>query len=127
MGLGLGLFLVPILAGYWSITHRNRTRYMAARQSGYHVFFRAGLEGTLLFMVAFFIIKMIGFFSVSYYTLVVEHASKFFVFTQRDKEMTELTLLLVISFGLGFFFPFFRIDFIRRKNLQIGQLKRMVI
>ena len=42
--MGLGLFLVSALGGYWFLTHLYFTRYGALRDSGYHVFFRAAVS-----------------------------------------------------------------------------------
>ncbi len=46
--MGLGLFLVSALGGYWFLTHLYFTRYGALRDSGYHVFFRAAVSGGIL-------------------------------------------------------------------------------
>ncbi len=46
--MGLGLFLVSTLGGYWFLTHLHFTRYEALRDSGYHVFFRAAFAGGIL-------------------------------------------------------------------------------
>ena len=47
--MGLELFLVPILGGYWFLTRCNYTRYGAVRESGYHIFFRSAIAGVVLF------------------------------------------------------------------------------
>ena len=46
--MGLGLFLVSTLGGYWFLTHLHCTRYDAQRDAGYHVFFRAAIYGGIL-------------------------------------------------------------------------------
>ena len=46
--MGLGLLLIPSLAGYWFLQHANFTRYEIHRQSGYHLLFRAALAGIIL-------------------------------------------------------------------------------
>ena len=46
--MGLGLFLVPTVGGYWFLTHCNYTRYRAFRDSGYHVLFSSAFVGALL-------------------------------------------------------------------------------
>lgn len=51
--MGLGLFLIPALAGYWFLTHLYFTRYSVLRDSGYHVFFRSTIAGGILFVVAY--------------------------------------------------------------------------
>lgn len=51
--MGLGLFLIPTLAGYWFLTHLHATRYVTLRASGYHVFFRAAIAGGVLFFFSY--------------------------------------------------------------------------
>lgn len=51
--MGLGLFLIPTLAGYWFLTHLHATRYVTLRASGYHVFFRAAIAGGILFLFSY--------------------------------------------------------------------------
>lgn len=46
--MGLGLFLISTLGGYWFLTHLYFTRYGALRDSGCHVFFRAAISGGIL-------------------------------------------------------------------------------
>ena len=46
--MGLGLFLVPTIGGYWFLTHLNYTRYRAYRDSGYHVLFSSAFAGAWL-------------------------------------------------------------------------------
>ena len=54
--MGLGLFLVSALGGYWFLTHLHFTRYDALRDSGYHVFFRAAVTGGILAGIAHLIV-----------------------------------------------------------------------
>lgn len=53
--MGLGLLLVPVLAGYWLVTRLHYTRHPATRSSGYHVLFQSGLAGVGLFAIAYLI------------------------------------------------------------------------
>ena len=46
--MGLGLLLVPALAGYLVQTQLHFFRYRTLRESGHHVFFRSGLTGSIL-------------------------------------------------------------------------------
>lgn len=50
--MGLGLFLIPTIGGYWLLTHLNYTRYRAFRDSGYHILFSSAFAGALLFGLA---------------------------------------------------------------------------
>lgn len=44
----LGSFIIPILSGYWFLTHLNYTKYRILRESSYHVVFRSAITGGLL-------------------------------------------------------------------------------
>ena len=46
--MGLGLLLIPSLAGYWFLQNFNGTRYETYRVSGYHLLFRSAIVGSLL-------------------------------------------------------------------------------
>ena len=50
--MGLGLLLVPALAGYLFLSWFNATRYSLPRETGYHVVFRSAIAGVFLFFVA---------------------------------------------------------------------------
>lgn len=50
--MGLGLLLVPALAGYLFLKWFNGTRYSLPRETGYHVVFRSAIAGVLLFFIA---------------------------------------------------------------------------
>ena len=50
--MGLGLLLVPALAGYLSLRWCNATRYSLVRETGYHMVFQSAIAGALLFFVA---------------------------------------------------------------------------
>ena len=50
--MGLGLLLVPALAGYLFLSWFNATRYSLPRETGYHVVFRSALAGVFLFFIA---------------------------------------------------------------------------
>ena len=50
--MGLGVFLVPTLVGYWFLTHLHYTRFRVVRGFGYHVLFQAGIAGLVLFAIA---------------------------------------------------------------------------
>ena len=43
---------VPTLAGYLFLILWNVTRYRIARESGYHLFFKSAISGTILFVAA---------------------------------------------------------------------------
>ena len=50
--MGLGLLLVPALAGYLFLSWFNATRYSLPRETGYHVVFRSAIAGVFLFFIA---------------------------------------------------------------------------
>lgn len=50
--MGLGVLLVPALAGYLFLNWFNGTRYSLPRETGYHVVFRAAIAGVFLFFIA---------------------------------------------------------------------------
>ena len=50
--MGLGVLLVPALAGYLFLNWFNGTRYSLPRETGYHVVFRAAIVGVFLFFIA---------------------------------------------------------------------------
>lgn len=54
--MGLGLFLIPTLGGYWLLTHLHATRYATLRASGYHVFFQAAIAGVGLLIPTYAIL-----------------------------------------------------------------------
>ena len=50
--MGLGLLLVPALAGYLFLNWFNGTRYALPRETGYHVVFQSVIAGVVLFVIA---------------------------------------------------------------------------
>lgn len=58
--MGLGLFLIPTIGGYWFLTQFNYTRYRIFRDSGYHTLFSSAFVGALLFGVAHLIILLLN-------------------------------------------------------------------
>ena len=50
--MDFGLYLVPVLTGYWFLTHLHYTNYNVVRAAGYHVFFQSAIAGGLLFVFA---------------------------------------------------------------------------
>ena len=55
---GLGFFVVPLLSGYWFLTHCNFTKFRSLRDSGYHVLFRSAIAGLGIFVFAYFVIQI---------------------------------------------------------------------
>lgn len=58
MASWLDELLLPVIGGYWLLTHCNRWKYGARRQAGYHVFFRTSMAGLLLYGASWFILRM---------------------------------------------------------------------
>lgn len=50
--MGLGLLLIPSLAGYWFLRKANLTRFKIQRSSGYHLLFQSALAGVVLALFA---------------------------------------------------------------------------
>lgn len=57
--MGLGLLLVPALAGYLVQIRMNVFRYDTLRESGHHVFFRSALTGGILAILAHALVYLI--------------------------------------------------------------------
>lgn len=49
--------LLPVLGGYWLLTHLIPTRIEALRQSGYHVAFQSAVAGVVLFALAYLLLS----------------------------------------------------------------------
>ena len=47
--MSLGDLLIPAILGYWLLTHVHYSRFVAVRDSGYHVLFRSAFVGGFLF------------------------------------------------------------------------------
>lgn len=55
----LGELLLPILGGYWFLIHFCHTRYSAARDTGYHIFFKSAIAGSISLVIAFLLVGLI--------------------------------------------------------------------
>ena len=58
--MSLGLLLIPVVSGYWFLTHLYHTRYSALRDSGYHLFFRSVIAGVILALVAHLMVVVLN-------------------------------------------------------------------
>lgn len=58
--MGLGLLLVPALAGYLFLERFNGTRYSLPRKAGYHVVFQSAIAGVILFFLARMIVLLLN-------------------------------------------------------------------
>lgn len=58
--MGLGLLLVPALAGYLLQVQLNPFRYRTLRESGHHVVFRSALTGSILVFFAQLIVHSLS-------------------------------------------------------------------
>ncbi len=92
--MGLELFLVPILGGYWFLTRYNYTRYGAVRESGYHIFFRSAIVGVVLFGIAHLVVA----FGLHHYVPV-------FATTWKSYVSVPFSDTAVFSLVLGFVLP----------------------
>ena len=50
--MNLGSLIIPILGGYWFLTHCYFTKYSVLRDAGYHLFFRSAFAGIVLVIFA---------------------------------------------------------------------------
>lgn len=91
--MNLGLLLVPILGGYWFLTHLYVTRYRAIRESGYHLFFRSAFTSLALAIVAYLIILILDHYSPSFDELWKSHIPSRYHSTA------------ILSAALGFLLP----------------------
>lgn len=65
-----GVLLLPILGGYWFLIVFYHTRYKAVRDTGYHLFFKSAITGSILFVIAFLIVNSTGSFFTSFQEVV---------------------------------------------------------
>ena len=56
---GLGTFIIPLLCGYWFLTHCNFTKFRSLRDSGYHVLFRSAIFGLVLFVLSHIVARFL--------------------------------------------------------------------
>lgn len=59
---GLGLYFVPLLCGYWLLTHCNFTKFRSIRESGYHILFRSAIAGLGLYLLANLVMQIVEYF-----------------------------------------------------------------
>ena len=91
--MGLGLFLIPVVSGYWFLKHLYLTRYSLLRDSGYHVFFRAVIAGAILAFMSHLII----FFVLNpYFPKLSEFWSMFIPISYSGTAMLTFLLAFVL-------------------------------
>lgn len=89
--MGLGLLLMPALAGYFVQTRMYVFRYDTLRESGHHVFFRSALTGGILALIAHALVHALK----AYYPTAIDLMVQVFDF---EYSATAITSLL---FGIG--------------------------
>ena len=120
--MGLGLFLVSTLGGYWFLTHLHFTRYAALRDSGYHVFFRAAIAGGILAGVAHLLVLPLNYFLPR-----VDPAS------QSYASIPYSPRAILLSAFLGFVLPFVgnclysKEKAVRRSDERAGNLIELLV
>ena len=57
----LGFFIIPLLCGYWFLTHYNFTKFRSLRDSGYHVLFRSAITGLGLFVLSYLVMRVVEY------------------------------------------------------------------
>ena len=62
--MNLGLFLLPVLAGYLFLTNLYVTRSGVLRDSGYHLFFKSAIAGFGLGLLAYMIVFALEFYEL---------------------------------------------------------------
>lgn len=98
--MGLGLLLVPAIGGYWFLTHCNYTRYRAARNTGYHLFFGSAVAGILLFAVSHLAITLLH----HYCSLSGTHWETLFPSPHTDTVTLSVLLGFVSPYVWNFFY-----------------------
>ena len=94
--MGLGLLLVPALAGYLVQVRMNVFRYDTLRESGHHVFFRSALTGGILAILAHALVYFLG----PHYSSEMALLARVFEFEYSVTAISSL-LLSVIMILLG--------------------------
>ena len=89
--MGLGLLLIPSLAGYWFLQHANITRFGNYRLSGYHLLFRSALSGIVLIALSHPIAVLINSLEPSIRSFLYAHVPIDYVDT------VILTILLAVA------------------------------
>ena len=56
----LGSYFIPLLCGYWFLTHCNFTKFHTLRESGYHVLFRSAIAGLGLFAFSYLVLRIVN-------------------------------------------------------------------
>ena len=109
--MNLGLFLIPILGGYWLLTHLYLTRFGALRDSGYHLFFRSAFYGLVLAFVAYLII------------LVLEHYFPWIDDLWKLHAPSRYYGAAILSIVLGLLLPFILNPFCNREKAALRVAK----
>ena len=119
--MNLGLFLIPVVSGYWFLTHLHRTRYGALRDKGYHVFFRAVIAGVILAFIAHVSIFVLN-------PLVPEISAMWDTFIPLSYSGTTM-LTLLLAFVLPFIGNYFYDEerAARRAAMESGDLIELLI
>lgn len=98
--MGLGLLLVPALAGYLVQIRMNVFRYDTLRESGHHVFFRSALTGGILAILAH---ALVYFFGPRYPTTMA-FLVRVFDFEYSATAISSLLLSVIIIFAGNIFY-----------------------
>lgn len=88
--MGLGLLLIPSLAGYWFLQRANFWRFDNYRLSGYHLLFRSALAGIFLTVAAHTIAVLLNSLEPDIRSFLFAHVSVDYVDT------AILTILLAV-------------------------------
>lgn len=94
--MGLGLLLIPSLAGYWFLQNANFARFNNYRLSGYHLLFRSALSGIFLTAAAHTIAEFLNNHAPQLRSLLYAHVPVDYVDT------AILTILLAVAGPLVF-------------------------
>ena len=75
--MGLGLLLVPALAGYFLQIQLKPFRYRTLSESGHHVVFRSALTGSILVFLAQLIVHSVSMYVPSSVAFINEVYMKY--------------------------------------------------
>ena len=88
--MGLGLLLMPALAGYFVQTRMYVFRYDTLRESGHHVFFRSALTGGILVLLSHGLVHILK----AYHPAIIELLLQTFDFEYSATAIFSLILAI---------------------------------
>lgn len=94
-----GTLLLPILGGYLFLVTCYLTRFIAVRDTGYHLFFKSAIAGSVLFTTAFAVVALTESLSIAIQDVWPSHVAIEYLGTSA----LSLALGLVMAQGVNVF------------------------